>query len=227
MARLVVAALLLSSAAIAAPDAGPPEAPRIAVLYFTAALKDPELEAFTKGLSALLISDLSANPQLRVIERERLEDVLAELKLGETRFADRDSFSKIGNALGAKFLLVGTLAGAHGKYRISTRLIDTSTFDDVRGMGAKVDLDPADVFAATDALVEQLNAKLASARSLPPPAAPAKKAALPLKSAVKYSRALDAKDKKDPAGAKKLLGEVVAEQPDFKLAQLDLLSLTR
>ena len=42
---------------------------------------------------------------------------------------------------------------------------------------------------------------------------------------MKYAQSLQAKDKKNPATQKKLLAEVVKEQPDFKLAQLDLLSL--
>jgi hypothetical protein len=45
--------------------------------------------------------------------------------------------------------------------------------------------------------------------------------------AVKYSKALDAIDKKDKEGAKKMIGEVLNEQPDFKLAEKDLLALVR
>ena len=55
--------------------------------------------------------------------------------------------------------------------------------------------------------------------------APKRNHRLSLSTGVKYARALDAKDKKDPSTQKKLLAEVVKEQPDFKLAQLDLLSL--
>jgi hypothetical protein len=49
---------------------------------------------------------------------------------------------------------------------------------------------------------------------------------LPFATAVKYSRALDAKDKKDKATATRLLQEVVTERPEFALAKLDLASLT-
>jgi hypothetical protein len=45
---------------------------------------------------------------------------------------------------------------------------------------------------------------------------------LPPKLALRYSKALDAKDRGDKATAKKELAEVVKEQPDFRLAKLDI-----
>jgi predicted Zn-dependent protease len=44
---------------------------------------------------------------------------------------------------------------------------------------------------------------------------------------VQYSQALDALDKKDKAGAKKQLQQLVKEQPDFVLASLDLEALMK
>ena len=47
-------------------------------------------------------------------------------------------------------------------------------------------------------------------------------AQLKLQTALRYSKALDAKDKGDKATAKQELQAVVKEQPDFRLAALDL-----
>ena len=58
-----------------------------------------------------------------------------------------------------------------------------------------------------------------TAQAARPPKPPAK---LGTKLALRYSKALDAKDRGDKATAKKELAAVVKEQPDFRLAQLDI-----
>ena len=45
--------------------------------------------------------------------------------------------------------------------------------------------------------------------------------------ALKYSKALDAIDRKDPAAARKELEALAKEQPDFALATLDLAQLVK
>lgn len=227
MSRLVVSlTLCLASFAFGQkPDPKIEGKPRFAVLYFDADTNNADLAAFTKGLAALLISDFATNDQLAVVERQRLEDVLAELKLGESRFADPKTFAKIGALLGAHYLLIGSLVTSGKQIGINSRIIRVS--DSLTLGGAKVILADDDVFAAEEELVKKVTAQLIKVGVPPatqPP--PVKTGKLPLKACKTYAQALDAKDKKDTATAKKLLGEVVKEQPDFKLAQLDLLSLT-
>lgn len=199
--------------------------PRLAVLYFDPMTTDVDLQMFAKGLASLLITDFTANPRLLVVEREKLEAVIAELKLGESRLAKKDTFAKVGKLLGAEYLVTGTLLGGKGQFKIVSRVIHSESGAEVTS--AKVSLDPQDIFGAEEQLVTVLSQQLvalgtiASAEPLAP-----KTFKLPLKTASTYSRALDAKDKKDKPTAVKLLGQVVKEQPDFKLAQLDLLSLT-
>lgn len=222
MLRLAALIFLAVPAFAAAPDAG--AKPRVAVLYFDCASTDLELQAFTKGFASLLISDLVATDQLQVIERERLEAALSELKLGETRFADKSSFARLGKVLGADYLVVGSIMSYGKQYKIAARFFIPELTETVGQ--AKVDLDPADVFAAEEKLVAMLTAQLVKRGSIATAPEPAKKGhKLPMTTAVKYSRSLEAKDQKDLAAQKKLLAEVVKEEPHFKLAQLDLLSL--
>jgi TolB-like protein len=227
MFRLAVSlTLCLASFAVAQkPDAKSEGKPRFAVLYFDAGTTNADLAAFSKGFAALLIADFATNDQLVVVERERLEDVLNELKLGESRFADSKTFAKVGALLGAQYLLVGSLPSMGQKIGVAARVIRVSDARDVGG--AKVVISDDNVFAAEEELVKKVTAEL-NRVGVPPSAqpAPVKTGKLPLKACKTYAQALDAKDKKDTATAKKLLGEVVKQQPDFKLAQLDLLSLT-
>ena len=228
MSRLALPlAVLLPAIAFAQADAGAGR-PRVAVLYFQAATTDPELTAFTKGVASLLISELANHDQIEVVERERLEDVMKELKLGETQYADKKNFEKIGNILGAQYLVTGFISAYKDKIELSAHLTRPGTTSVPFGGGARVKVKGDDVFGATDEIGKQLfEALLKAGVPAPTASAPVKTGKLPLSTAKKWAKALNAKDQKDPETAKKLLGEVVKEQPDFKLAQLDLLSLTR
>ena len=218
--------LLVAASAFAQVDAG--ARLRFAVLYFDAPPTDPDLREFATGFASMLISDLSANEQLRVIERERLEDAMKELKLGETRFADKSSFAKVGKLLGADYLLMGSLLRdkARNQVYVNARLISPETGDTWGWQ--KIIVASDDVVVGEEEVVKQTTSKLLQLGVLTRAAEPPKKAfKLPAKTFQTYSKALEAKDKKDTATATKLLGEVVKDQPDFKLAQLDLNSLTK
>ncbi len=223
MLRLTVLLFLAVPAFAAAPDAG--VKPRVAVLYFDASTTDADLTAFTKGLAALMITDFTANPALIVLEREKLEDAIKELDLGQSKYADKSTFARLGKVLGVEYLVIGNLVClGKSQCRIVSRVMSFPGF--VEAASAKVTIDTNDIYAGEEKLVEELSQKLVALGSMASYTPPEKRNyKLSLATGVKYARALDAKDKKDPSAAKKLLAEVVKEQPDFKLAQADLLSL--
>lgn len=221
-------ALLASSLAFAA------EPVRVSVLYFDVQSNQKELGVLAKGLSELMITDLVQSTDLTVVERSRIEDVLAELKLGETRFSDPKTAAKIGKLIGAQFMVIGTiveapkLGGGIGPHRLLVRIVDVEKSAAMAKASIKAELDLEDVFATEERVVADVSKLLVESGAAKVANEPPKKAhKLPVGTAVKYSRALDAKDMKDKAQAVQLLNEVVKEQPDFKLAQLDLLNLTK
>ena len=61
----------------------------LAVSYFDNHAKDVKYEALRKGLAEMLISDLSTSKDLKVVERERLNDVLNEISLQQSKFFDQ------------------------------------------------------------------------------------------------------------------------------------------
>ena len=80
--KLLVAVLLLALPAFAA-DAG--VKPRVAAVYFRNNSASDELGFFAKGLAALITADLADSGRVVALDRERLQEVLAEKKLGETK----------------------------------------------------------------------------------------------------------------------------------------------
>ncbi len=228
MRVLFLLGLLAATALGAEPDAG--RRPRVAVLYFEVSeVKDEDLKLFSKALAEMTITDLLAMGHVDVVERARLEEVLTELKLGETRFADQGTFARAGKLLGADYLVTGSIYGNPKiGYMLGGRIVHGEQGTVLKAVRVKLDGD--DVYGAEAAVVEFVGQQLRTLGAIggAPQAAPPKRGhRLPLSTATKFARALDAKDKKDKATAVKLLTEVVKEQPEFKLAQLDLLSLTQ
>jgi TolB-like protein len=233
---LLALGLLRGPAALAAE---PP--PTVAVLYFDYTGKTQELEVLRKGLAQMLISDLSGSDAIRVVERDRIEDLLGELKLQGSGKVDAKSAAKVGKLLGARYLVLGGYFDLQGALRVDARIVEVETGRVLKSFGANGkpgDFLPVEQQTAA-ALGQWFSASLPAPSPAPPntPATsanspstdtPAKKkqpkppAALKTKTAVTYAEALSALDRGDKAKAKEHLAKVVKEQPDFALASLDL-----
>jgi len=124
-----VGALLPLFLADSAPLAAAPAGPRIAVVEFTSASTDKELEALGKGLQSMVATDLAQVPGLRLVERERLKEVEAELKLGRSGQIDKSTAARVGKLAGATHLLGGTFTVVGTRMRIDARLFSVQTGD--------------------------------------------------------------------------------------------------
>jgi tetratricopeptide (TPR) repeat protein len=63
-----------------------------------------------KGMAAMLISDLSKVPDLKVVDRIKLQALLEEMKLGTSGLVDSKSAPKVGKLLKARHVTSGSLA---------------------------------------------------------------------------------------------------------------------
>lgn len=242
--KMVLALALAALAVAAAPAraAAPAEAPKptVAVLYMDYTGKDESLQVLKKGLAQMLISDLSSLETVRIVERERLQDIMEELKLGTTAKIDPATANKLGKLLGAKYIVVGGFFDLAGTMRIDARVVEVETGRVLKSIGAN---DKQDAFFEIEQkLVAGLSAVLTSEAVTAPVAPPARvdrpidpghvdppkppsrphPKGLKTKTAVRYGQALDFMDQGKKDEAKKELQAVVAEQPDFALAGADL-----
>ena len=223
MRRLLVLCLLALCLSPAIASAADP--PTVAVLYFDYTGKNQELEVLRKGLAQMLISDLSGSSAIRVVERERLEDILAELKLQASAKIDPQSAAKMGKLLGARYLVLGGYFDLAGALRVDARIVEVETGRGFKSFGANGK--PGDFLPVEQKMATDLGGWFTA--NVPPPTAPQKKpppprppAALKTKTAVKYAEALAMRDSGNKEKAKEALGNVLKEQPDFVLASLDL-----
>ena len=209
----------------------------VAVLYFDYTGKDPELFALKKGLASMMLSELSSVQEVRFVERERIQAIMDELKLSSSKAVDKKTAARIGKVLGARYLVMGTYFTLLGQMRIDARLVEVETGKVVKSVGATGK--PDDFMA----LMEQLKTKLATALAALMPmefgkkrpkainngsggsktkTAKKKRPKVEKKLALRFSKALDAKDKGDKATAKKELQAIVKEKPAFTLASAEL-----
>jgi TolB-like protein len=80
-----------------------------------------------KAFSTMMISDLSAIPRLRLIERERLDELTAELDLQYSGRVDEESAVSLGMILGAEYLVLGAFIMVDPEIRMNTRVARVET----------------------------------------------------------------------------------------------------
>ncbi len=208
MLGLVLTTLLTASSA----------KPVISVVYFDNLTGDPGYEVMRKGLAEMIITDLVAWDGVTVVERDRLESVLAELALQRTKAFDPATTVKVGRLLGASHSLTGAmyLDPRSGGLRVDASLRSLEKGEVV--MQARVEDRPDALFAIEQALVEKLIAGLDSKLTANDVAR--RKARVPnLEAAKLFSEALDLSDQGKLDEAQAAMRAVVSKAPSFLLAR--------
>lgn len=79
-------------------------------------------------MADLLVTDLAQSAQLQLVERARLGEVLREVDLAATGRVDSASAPRVGQLLGARRLILGTLDTLpNGDLRLGARIADVET----------------------------------------------------------------------------------------------------
>lgn len=80
-----------------------------------------------KQISALVSANLSAEPNLNIVERAELEKVLGEQEMSLSGTIAPDSAAKIGQLTGAKVLITGRVFDANNQRIVVAKVIGTET----------------------------------------------------------------------------------------------------
>ena len=189
----------------------------VAIAYFDNNTGKPELAPLAKGLADMLITDLSNVSSLQIVERDRLNQVLAELQLGRSKFIDPRTAQKLGKGLAAEFIMTGGYTLAGDVLRLDARVIEVVS-GKVRA-SEKVEGAKGEFFALEKELVEIL------VRTLDVKLAVSEKSKLRSNATEsyaawsKYSAGLDAKDRGDDAEARRLFQAALDADPNYKAAK--------
>ncbi len=89
-------------------------------------------DALEKGIAGMMISELSANPAARVVEREQIQKLVEEQNLGTAGRVDPQTAAKVGKLVGARFVVLGTFIDFYGDFRVDVRLVNVETSEIVK-----------------------------------------------------------------------------------------------
>ena len=158
----------------------------------------------------MLITDLDkSGTSLNLIERDKIQAILKEIALSQSGGVDTATAVKAGKILGAQTIAFGSFMVLGKTVRIDIRIIEVETSEMLMAESITGDSD----------LFMDLEQKLAKkiAGSLKIALKPGKtKSGNDINAALYFSRGLDALDKGDKAGAKKLFKKCIALDANFK-----------
>jgi len=176
-----------------------------------------DLSDLSVGFQQMLMTELSQNTALRVIERGMLRQLIEEQDLGGSGRVDPNTAARIGKIVGAKFALLGGFVDSFGTMRLDARIVDVETSEIVKAeavRGKREDL--------YDLLVD-LSGRVTSGVNLPPLPAEVRKARqarkIPDAAAVLYSRALVYEDGGRMDRARELYAEITQKFPEMTEAR--------
>lgn len=199
--------------------------PGVAVLQFDNGSIQPELAPLSKGIQSMMITVLAMNPRIRVVERDNLQKILDEQKLGSADQLDPSTVIRVGKLIGARYMITGGFITDPKKtMNINVRAFDVETgqiiYTDGTAKGPSDNLMDLIAQAANTA-----NTKLNLPQLPPGPArdneekqlSSAKK--VPFQAVMLYSRAIEAQDKGDKSGAVQLYKQAIDKFPDYDAAK--------
>ncbi len=218
IARVTALLALVAAPALAQDDTRP----TVAVLPFVNSAigqAHTELEPLSKGIAELLLTELSQNPGIRVVERENILKLIAEQNLATDGRVDDATAARVGKLLGAKHMVTGSfITDRSGKMVLTLKSVDTETGRiewTHRGDGKTeefLDLVTRVGAAATAGL--KLPAIPAAVRQTGEVRAEQQRR-VPFQAVMLYSRAISAQDSGNRTQAIELFNQAITAFPNF------------
>ncbi len=207
----LAATLLAALLALPIPAASS-ESPTVLVTYFDNHTGDAAYDPLGKGLADMVLTDLAAVTDLKIVERVRLQALLDELALQGSDRVDAATAQDQGKLLGASHAVTGAVTAVKPDVRIDIRMVVVQTGEVLLAESVTGRADR--FFELQQELVRRFVEGLGHQ---PAGGAPATHAAR-MASVLAYARGLDQADGGDLEEASKTLGQVVTDEPAFQLA---------
>jgi TolB-like protein len=212
----------------------------IAILDFDVNDGVPEgLIQLGTAIPIFLISDLSDIKSLDIVERKKIQALLDEINLGDSKFMDKSTAQQLGSGLGAELIMTGAISLLFNTISIDARIIHVGTGEVLMAKSVREEWDEKQWYNIYQKLpklfvdnIEGVSLSRREQRSIEQPKPKTKS----FDAALKYSKAIDANDKEDYSAAASLLESAIDIDPEFDLAyealesveeKLELLEKTR
>jgi TolB-like protein len=86
-----------------------------------------DFEALSIGLQQLVMTELAINTNLRVVTRSQLDLLLSEQDLGASGRVDAATAARLGQLVGARYMVMGGFIDLYGNMTMTSQLVDTET----------------------------------------------------------------------------------------------------
>lgn len=116
-----------------------PQSITLAVLPFRNNTGDPALDALGSTLAELASNKMEAAPGLRLVERQRISDVLSELKLEMMGVTDPQTSLKVGKLIGVQRLVFGSFSVVDQATILTIRMVNVETGEILGGGSIRSD----------------------------------------------------------------------------------------
>jgi TolB-like protein len=216
---MTAVALLVGSGALAAQDTRS----GMAVMPFTNGgsygLQAEDYDALEVGMQQMLTTEFAMNDQLRVVDRSRIKELLAEQDLGASGRVDAATAAKVGKIVGAKYMVMGGFIDTYGTMRLDIQIVNVETTEIMK----------ADrfTFKRDDMMKGVIDAAEKITKELSLPALPKEVQAqreertqrITPQAVSYYTKGLLYQDRGDTEKAKELFSKALGEFPEYTEAQ--------
>jgi len=194
-----------------------PDPNTVAVMPFRYVGRDSTLRPLERGLAALVVTDLSRVRRLRLVERERLQILLDELKLAEGGRVDPATGARSGRLVGAGGMVQGQFQEVPTQSLRIDATVVRSTDAQISAAGSGADRLQA-LFDIEKAVVFQLLDRLGITLTPAERQAISERPTRDLQAYLLYSRGLEAQDRGDFAAAARSFQAAARIDPSFQQA---------
>jgi TolB-like protein len=129
--RTALALAVVVAPALRAQAVSSDSRPTVAIMHFNngaTGKAHEELDALRGGIADILISEMSVNPAIRVVERDQVDKLVAEQNLGATDKVDKATAVRIGKLLGAHHMIFGGyMTDRKNRMRLDARAVNVET----------------------------------------------------------------------------------------------------
>ncbi len=91
-----------------------------------------DFEALTIGLQQLLLTELSINSNLRLVDRSNINQILEEQNLGTSGRVDPQTAARIGRIVGARYVITGSFIDLYGDFTMTASIVDVETTEYIK-----------------------------------------------------------------------------------------------
>jgi TolB-like protein len=196
----------------------PPAPNTVAVIPFRYAGSDTTLAPLGRGLTQLVVNDLARVTRLTLLERERVQALVDEMKLTSSGRVDPATGARSGRLLRADQVVQGTLQDAAANtLRLDANVVSTTSAQ-VTASGSATD-PLQQVFDAEKTVVLQLLGRMGITLTPAEQAAIRQKPTENLQAFLAFSRGLVAEDNGDFSAAARFFNDASARDPGFQAAR--------